>query len=62
MKTSKKFTETLLEAKKLFKLKTGYDYDTEKHSASTINIYKLKTMKTKTRKYFIGSHIEWLNL
>lgn len=62
MKKSRKYTKTLSEAKKLFKLKTGTEYGKGIDHYSGIRIHKLQIMKTKTRKYFVGTHLEWLNL
>ena len=45
------------QAKKLIKEKTGRRYTT----INGLRIFKLKT-PTLTRKYFVGSHMEWLNL
>ena len=62
MNKSRKYTETLPDAKKLYKLKTGYEYDNKSIDRYAVAIFKLKAAKTKTRKYFVGSYIEWLNL
>lgn len=61
MNSNRKYTSSLTEAKKLFKLKTGVDYSNTPHY-SGIKLFKLKIMKTKTRTYFVGTYIEWLNL
>jgi len=62
MNKNRKYTTTLAEAKKLYKLKTGCDYVKPYHHHSGVLIYALKIMQTKTRRYFVGTYIEWLNL
>lgn len=53
----KNYTQTLLQAKKLIKERTGKRYT----KINGLRIFKLKT-QTPTRKYFVGSEFEWLNL
>ena len=61
MNKNRKYTENLRDAKKLYKLKTGRDWE-DVHSYGGTTIFKLKIMRTKTRRYFVGTYMEWLNL
>jgi hypothetical protein len=56
---AKKYAKNLIEAKKIFKEKTGSTY-TIGSKIKGIEIYKLKN-PTNTRKYFVGTYMEWLN-
>lgn len=63
MNRNRKYAETLSDAKRLFKIKTGTEYNNQNHTkTSGCLIFKLKTMKTNKRKYFVGTYMEWLNL
>lgn len=57
--SQKKYAKTLREAKKLYEERTGKDFD-KVNTFSGVTIYKLKS-PTPTRKYFVGTHLEWLN-
>lgn len=58
--TERKFANNLREAKRVFLARTGYPYG--RHRKLTgIDIWKLKN-PTKTRRYFIGTELEFLNL
>lgn len=57
----KKFARTLPEAKEQFLKKTGVNFNPNVTHHSGIKIWKLKSKKTNTRRYFVGSFIEWLN-
>lgn len=63
MNKNQKFTQTLSQAKKLFKLKTGIKY---KRGSSErprgIRIFTLKIARTKTRRYLVGTEFDWLAL
>ena len=48
----KKYAKNLKEAKQQLK----------ERGKSGDKIFKLKLMKTKTHRYFVGSYMEWLNL
>ena len=61
MNKNRKFTTTLRDAKKLYKLKTGVEFGEGNEDLYT-RIFRLKIMRTKTRRYFVGSYMEWLNL
>lgn len=62
MNKTRKYTSTLNGAKILFASKTGEEYNPAKKHSSGIRIFKLEITKTKTRKYFVGTYTEWLNL
>ena len=62
MNKNRKFTQTFKEAKELFFLKTGKKWNIDDKPPSGITIFKLKIMKTKTRRFFVGTYLEWLNL
>lgn len=62
MNKNRKYTQTMTMAKKLYKLKTGLEYKISQINTSGISIHKLKIMKTKTRRFFVGTYMEWLNL
>lgn len=56
----KKYAKTLKEAKAIFKTKTGQEYAIPNHN--NIRIFTLsKKNQTPTRKYYIGSNIEFIN-
>lgn len=58
----RKYAKDLTEAKKIFKAKTGADFKQLEAHHSGIRIYRFKKAnKTPTRKFFIGSHIEYIN-
>lgn len=56
---AKNYAKNLVEAKKIFKEKTGSSY-TIGSKVKGIEIYKLKK-PTATRKYFVGTYMDWLN-
>ena len=58
----KKYCKTLAEAKKQYKEKTGKGWDMNQFTLCPIKIWKLKIKRTKTRKYFVGTYMEWINL
>ncbi len=62
MNKNRKYTENFRDAKKLFKLKTGYDWADREKVFGGITIFKLKIMRTPTRTHFVGTYMEWLNL
>lgn len=62
MSVRRKYTTTFGDAKKLYKLKTGVEWANKHETLNPITIFKLKIMRTATRRYFVGSYIEWLNL
>ncbi len=58
------YAKTLSEARDIFKAKTGVDYaERDKRYSGGISIYALKTKKgkTATRKYYVGSYMEYIN-
>lgn len=58
----KKYAKTLGEAKAVFKKQTGVDYDRLNPHYSQIRIFTLKKpFKTATRKYYIGTYIDYIN-
>ena len=58
----KKYCRTLTEAKRQYKEKTGVDYENSHLALSPIQIFKLKIMRTQTKRYFVGTYFEWINL
>jgi hypothetical protein len=62
MNKKRKYTVSLKDAKLLFKVKTGSEWNVKKPLVNEISIYKLKIKRTKSRCYFVGSYLKWLNL
>ena len=58
MTKNRKFTKSLPEAKKLLALKTNTDCV----SNTGTSIFHLRSKKTPTRRFFVGTYQEWLNL
>lgn len=59
---SRMYAKTLVEAKKIYKAKTGVDYDINNKGYSGVRIYTLKkSNQTPTRKFFIGTYMEYIN-
>jgi hypothetical protein len=56
----KKYAKDMVEAKKIYKERTGIVWKDAGYKPSGVTIYKLKN-QTPTRKYFVGNHMEWLN-
>lgn len=57
---AKKYAKDMAEAKKVYKERTGVVWKESGYKPAGVTIYKLKN-PTPTRKYFVGTHIEWLN-
>jgi hypothetical protein len=63
MAATKLYAKTLKEARELYKAKTGHEYSQRHTQMTTENIFKLKKGmgKTVTRKYYVGSYIQFIN-
>jgi hypothetical protein len=60
----KKFARNKTEAKKLFKERTHFEWNSEEHHNQgrfNVTIFKL-SKPTPKRKFFVGTHFEWMEL
>lgn len=56
------YAKTLEEARQIFKAKVGVSYSMLFPHPSGVRIYTLKKpYKTKTRKYYIGTYMDYIN-